>query len=409
MARESIGLRVARWRDIAGMTQQQLADRVAEQLGREHFSQAYISMIENGRRAVDRRPLLLALAHSLGVAVTDLTGQPYPPTARVDLDSYMVVPAIRSALDEPDDPITPRPVHQLAYAADRAMAARMECDFPGLGAHLPGLLTDSRLLWDAGDAEAGRLLVQAAVTGSLMLKPAGWIDLAVRLAELADRVAAQLGDPVCVAAARFALAQCALAGGNRRRSLLIATTAADTLDGAGRSRSGLLNDAVAWMGMLHLHAALTAASLHHADDAEAHLTEAAAHAAQVDGDPWRMEFTAANVDTWRVGVALENGEPERAPELARRVNPRDLHTKQRRARLYLDTGRGMFIAGEPDRAVTALLLADDAAPGDLRNRPSAVEIVAHMVRAAPVRGGSEALRDLAVRVGVDPMSPEPVA
>lgn len=409
MARESIGLRVARWRDTAGLTQQQLADRVATHLGRERVSQAYISMIENGRRAVDRRHLLLALSRGLGVAVTDLTGQPYPPTARIDLDSYMVVPAIREALDEPDEPIAPRPLHQLAYAADRAMAARMECDFPGLGAHLPGLLTESRLLWDAGDAEAGRLLVQAAVTGSLMLKPAGWIDLAVRLAELADRVADQLGDPVCVAAARFALAQCALAGGNRRRSLLLATSAADALDGAGRSRSGLLNDAMAWVGMLHLHAALTAASLHLADEAEAHLAEAAAQAAQVDGDPWRMEFTTANVDTWRVGVALENGEPERAPELARRVNPGDLRTKQRRARLFLDTGRGLFIAGEPDRSVAALLAADDAAPGDLRNRPSAVEIVAQMVRDAPVRGGSEELRDLAVRVGVDPSAPELVA
>lgn len=408
MARESIGLRVARWRDTAGMTQQQLAEAVGTYLDRP-VSQAYISMIENGRRAVDKRGLLLALAHGLKVAVTDLTGQPYLPTARVDLDSYMVVPAIRAALDEPDAPVLPRPLPQLVFAADRAMAARMACDFPGLGAHLPDLLAEARILHEQGNAEASRLLVQAAITGSLMLKPAGWIDLAVRLAELADRVAARLGDPVCVAAAKFALAQCSLAAGNRRRSLQVAATAADTLGAAaGQLRAPLLGEAVVWMGMLHLHAALTAASLHRPDDAEAHLGEAAEQAQRTDGDPWRMEFSPANVDTWRVGIALENGEPERAPELARRVNPQELRTKQRRARLYLDTGRGLFIAGEPDRAVTALIAADNAAPGDLRNRPSAVEIVAQMVRDAPVRGGSDALRDLALRVGVDPFAPEPV-
>ena len=39
-----IGLRVARWRDIAGMTQQGLADRVG-------VSREYVSMIENGKRS----------------------------------------------------------------------------------------------------------------------------------------------------------------------------------------------------------------------------------------------------------------------------------------------------------------------------------------------------------------------
>jgi hypothetical protein len=59
--------------------------------------------------------------------------------------------------------------------------------------------------------------------------------------------------------------------------------------------------------------------------------------------------------------------------------------------------------------VRAFLAADDAAPGDLRMRPSAVELVGQMVRDAPVRGGSAELRELAVRVGVDPLAPaEPV-
>lgn len=401
MARESIGLRVAKWRTTAGMTQQELADAV-------DVSKAYISLIENGRRAVAKRTLLDGLARALRVSITDLTGQPYPVVTRADLEQYLVVPQVRAALEEPEDgPVTPRPLDVLDLAADRAMAARMACDMAALGQHLPGLLADTRVLWfEHGNRHAGELLVKAAVTGSLALKAAGYVDLGVRLADLADTVATSLGDPVCVAAARFAVAQCALATGGRRRSARLAVAGAEDLDRLTRTKlpPAMLNDVLAWMGVLHLHAALSVAALP-GGTPDTHLAEAAAAATRVDGDPWRMEFSPANVGTWAVGIALENGHAELAPELARRVDPNALHTKQRRSRLYLDTGRALFIAERPDDAVRALLAADNAAPGDLRSRATAVEIVAQLVRTAPVRGGSEQLRDLAVRVGIDPLAP----
>jgi transcriptional regulator with XRE-family HTH domain len=405
MARESIGLRIARWRDVAGMTQQQLGHAVGK-------SGAYISMIENGRRAVTKRDLLADLARALGVSVVDLTGQPYPAVTRGDLEQYLVVPQIRAALEDPeDDTVAPRPLAALDLAADRAMAARMSCDMAALGEHLPGLLADTRQLWfEHGDRAAALLLVKAAVTGSLALKAAGWVDLGLRLADLADTVATATGDPVSVAAARFAVAQAALATGARRRSARIAIGGADDLDRLTRTKlpPAMLNDVLAWMGVLHLHAALSVAALPFGD-ADAHLTEARTAATRVHGDPWRMEFSTANVGTWAVGIALENGNPEAAPDLARRVDPNALHTPQRRSRLYLDLGRGLFIAGRHDDAVRALLAADHAAPGDLRQRATAVEIVAQMVRDAPVRAGSEQLRDLAVRVGVDPFAPPETA
>jgi len=401
MAREGIGLRVAQWRDIAGLTQQQLADAVG-------VSRPYITMLENGRRSVDKRTLLDGLARALGVSITDLTGQPYPPVTRADLETYRVVPQVRAALDEDDNgPVQARPLDQLEVAADRAMAARMACDMEALGRHLPALLAETRTLWfDNGDRTAGALLVKAAVTGSLALKAAGWIDLGIRLSDLADTVAAALGDPVCIAAAQFAVAQCALSTTARKRSARLAKSGAEDLDRLTRTKlpPAMLNDVLAWMGVLHLHAALSDAALS-GGDPDGHLAAASAAARHVTGDPWRMEFSNANVATWAVGIALENGQPERAPELARLVDPNQLRTKQRRSRLYLDTGRALFVAGDSEAAVRALLAADHAAPGDLRSRATAVEIVAQMVRDAPQRGGSEQLRDLAVRVGVDPLAP----
>jgi transcriptional regulator with XRE-family HTH domain len=399
MARESIGIRVANWRRLADMTQQQLADGIAQRLGRP-YTGAYISMIENGKRAVVRRDMLIALAETLRVSITDLTGQPYPPRITADLGAYMLVPQIRAALDEPDDPIQPRTIDQLAEAADRAMAARMACDFRALSEQLPGLIAEARHLYHGGDERAGELLVRAAVTGALALKPAGWLDLAIRLSELADHVASRIDDPVGQAAARFTVAQCTLATGSRRRSLSVAETAATTVD---RSPG---EDARAWAGLLHLQAALTAASLHEADTAAGHLDEARSLARSVQGDPWRMEFNDTNVQTWGIGAALEIGEPERVPGLAHQVDPNGLRTPHRLARLHMDTARGYFASGRHDEAVRYFLAADEAAPGDLSQRPAAMELIGQLVRDARVRGGSDALRTLAVRVGIDPLAPD---
>ncbi|WP_405107638.1 helix-turn-helix domain-containing protein [Micromonospora sp. NBC_01405] len=390
-----IGLRVASWRDAAGMTQQQLADRVG-------VTASYISMIESGRRPVTKRSRLIALASALGVSVTDLTGQPHPPRSEDDLAIYATVPSLRGALD--DDPEAPG--HSLDPAVLRAsvgqaMAARMACDYKALARLLPGLVGATRQLTDSGHPDGPRLFVRAAVTTVLAIKPFGYIDLAARYAERAE-LAATFAGPAEVAAAAFAAAQSALSSGThggRRRSLAVATSAAERLGDTGD------DEALTWYGMLHLHSAMSAASLG-TGDPDGHLAEAENAARRAGSDPWRMEFTPANCGIWRVGVAVENGSPERAPEQARRVDRSQVRTPNRRCRLHLDAGRGWYAAGDQDRAVLAFLEADNASPAELRSRPSVREIVGQMVRDARRRGSPE-LRDLAIRIGIDPLDPEP--
>ena len=398
MARtDYIGLRVARWRDIAGMTQQQLADSVGT-------SAAYISMIENGRRAVTKRSLIIALASALGVRVEDLTAQPRQPRDRAELAAYSAAAGIRRELDE--DPDGPLPdladVTRRVHAATRA---RMSCDYAALAGLLPDLVRQTRHLANTSATErAGlALFVRVAFAGATGLKSIGHVDLSMRLAERAQRAAQLLGKPNETAAAAFALAQVALTGGSQRRSLTVASAAAQEL---GDTRSG---DDASWYGMLQLHAAISAASLGRADDAGTHYAEARATLPRADGpDAWLMEFTEANLGLWRVAIALENGEPERAPEYARRVDRTALRNVQRRARLHIDAGRGLFLAGEADRAVRQFLEADEISTQELRSRPTVREIVGQMVRDAR-RHGSPELQELAVRVGVDPLDPDPEA
>lgn len=389
-----IGLRVARWRDIAGMTQQQLADAVG-------VSAAYISMIESGRRAVTKRSLIISLAAALGVRVEDLTAQPQQPRDRAELAAYSAAPAIRRALDE--DPDGPLPdVDDVARRVDAAMRARMACDYTTLAALLPDLVGQTRQLANTAATERAGLALfsRTAFTGATGLKSMGHVDLSMRLAERGQRAAALLDDPDHKAAAAFALAQVALAGGSQRRSLTIAAAAAEDV---GDTASG---DAASWYGLLHLHAALSAASLGRADDASSHYDEAHAAVPRSNGpDSWRMEFTAANAAVWRVAIALENGEAGRAPEYARRVDRTALRTAQRRARLHIDVGRGLYLAGDSGGAVRQFLAADDVSSQELRSRPTVREIVGQMVRDSRRRGSGE-LRELAVRVGVDPLSPD---
>jgi transcriptional regulator with XRE-family HTH domain len=362
-------------------------------------SREYISMIENGKRAVTKRALLYNLACALNVSITDLTGQPVMPRTAEEHAAYVVAPAIRHALDGFDEAPTPRSVQHLAEVSQWAMSARMARDLPTLGRILPGLVAETAVLAEDGDEQAVALHAQACVTAALALKPLS-IDLARRAAERATLYADRLGDPAHIGAAGFASAQTIMAGGSRRVSLAVAERAADRVQPGATT-----DDARAWYGMLHLHAALSAASVGRSDHANAHLDEAASVASTVDGDPWHMEFSPANVEVWRVGVALENGEPERAPEHARRVEQGKLRSIDRRTRLHIDAARGLYVTGHQDAAVRALLTADHMAPQGVRIMTVVREIVGQMLRDTPTRGGSDELRDLATRMGLDPLSP----
>ena len=390
---DGIGLRVARWRDLAGLTQQQLGDTVG-------VSGAYISMIENGRRAVTKRSLLHDLAAALGVGVDQLTGQPYEPRSRADLVVSALAAGLRTAIDEdPAEGAPPVPAAELARDVQRLSYARTACDFDTMLALGPRLVAQSRPLAEAGVPAGLAAHARAAGDMGMVIKSYGYADLAVHLADAARASALRLGDPGHLAAADVAVAQCAYAADSVRRSLRVSTVGADAAgDGPGDRTLSLY-------GMLRLQAALCAAVTGRTSDVDGHLAEAESAAARVTSDPWLHELTPTNVDIWRVYIAVENGEPERAPEFARRIDPTRIRSLERRVALHLDTGRGCYAAGQHRQALRRFLAADDLAPLKVRHRSVVHEIVRQMLRDAR-RGGPAELRELAVRLSLDPVSPD---
>jgi transcriptional regulator with XRE-family HTH domain len=393
-----LGLRVARWRETAGMTQQQLADAVG-------VSRPYVTLIENGKRPVTRRSLLIDLAKALGVTVSQLLGQPAPLRDRDDMVMSRAAADVRVALDG-DGPAARPVARMLPDRADTVISMRAACDYPALAGALPALIGDARLVaYDGPDEDTRRVglaaLVKACVYGTFAMKTAGYVDLAARLAEHAGRAAERLDSPVHVAASQMAACQALMAEGVRRRALVISTGGADAL--AGRLQ---LDGAPGWYVSLRLQAALCAASLGDRASAAAHLDDAADVAAGLAGpDGWHRDHQPTDVNVWRVTVALESdADAERAPDLAARVDRSRLRTPQRLARLYMDTGRGMWARGDREAAVSAFMAAYDTAPGEVRHRGTVREIVGQMVRDTRLAGGSDRLRVLAARVGVDPLS-----
>lgn len=389
-----IGRQIGQLRDLAGLSQEQLGQAIGSRLrdGRP-YTQQHIAKIEAGKTPVTQWPMLVAAAEVLRVPVTRLIGLPAPVMTKQDLMTLSAVEAIRRSLFyPPDEPVTPRPLAALVVATRQVMAARMACDYDALSAALPPLLTETRTTFEESDsAQAGELLARVAVTASLTLKPIGWSDLALQLADLARTVGRRISNPAAMAAGQFAYAQCVHGAGATLPALKLAAGGlADTPTDTDASR--------AWRGMLHLQAAYSASAAGDADLAEDHFGEANALADRVAGDPWLMEFHRSNVMVWRANAALQGERPERASELAARVELPALATRQRVCHLHMAAGRGEYLAGRPARAVEAFLAAHDAAPEELRTRPSVLEIVGQMMRDTP-RGGSAELRRLAAVTG----------
>ncbi|MCW2569580.1 MAG: hypothetical protein JWN54_3677 [Mycobacterium sp.] len=391
----SIGQRVRRARRYRGVT-------LAEAAGLAGISTSYLSMIENGRRRLDSRALINALADVLAVSVADLTGQPYAPTDRQQSDAQATVPGIRLALmqtslDDPT-PVVPRALPELVAETRRVGDLRWTCDYVAVGRAMPGLLRELHAAHDSsGRVEALRALVMVCQAGATMLKDLGYPDLAWIMADRGCKAAERIGDPLWVAASQFPRAHALLAAGAAAHALSQVDHAAAMLtpDGA---------DAGQVYGMLHLSAAMALTQLHRTDDALTRIAEADAVAARTgDGTAFRFCFGPTNVRLWRVSLAVEEGEGGRAAEIARTVDVDAIPARSRQSAFYADVGRGLAqVRGRSRDAVTMIRRAEQIAPQRVRVHPLVRETVRDMLDTSRRAAGGQELRGLARRMSVLP-------
>jgi transcriptional regulator with XRE-family HTH domain len=399
----TIGARLRTLRRWRGLTQAALA-------GLADLSPAFLSMVENGQRPLDRRSHIAALATALRVSETDLVGGPHLSPDPLQSNPHMSIPPLRVALQT--NSLTRPAVDRARPLADlhREVLGTIEpmrriCDYVALGRLLPPVIDELyRHAADPADEAAHRLaletLVEACVIAAAVTKELNYMDLAYLAAERAEEAAALLGDPVQKGKADFMWLLTLPRAGSWDRNLNAAEQAANDLEPHARDQLGLQV-----LGMLTLTASLSAAAIQRGDTAAHWLDEARKVGAQVPDEPMRTWqcFSPTNVNIWRISVGVEQGDSGGTVlELAKDVNLELLEPKaSRRAGFMADVGRGL--AREPRTmpdAVRWLRRAEDAAPQRVRNSAAVRETVAYLLNRATAAAGGRELRGMAARMGV---------
>ncbi|OLB77072.1 MAG: transcriptional regulator [Actinobacteria bacterium 13_2_20CM_2_71_6] len=386
-----IGARIRYWRRRRpGMTQLVLADLAG-------VSQSYISQLESGRKAIERRSTLVAIAGALQVSVADLLDWPGDPTDPQYDRATMAVPAIRVVLAEIEEGELRQPTRsreELDAAAAHLSRLRAGARYAEMAVPLPDLLGDAA-------AYGGRYLARVGYDAGDVLKSLGHRDLALAAARVAVSGALHAEDPAWIGATRYfhTLALPIEAPGLSSRLATKALSALQSDAADPRTRQML--------GQLHLSASLACAVDRRPDDAAAHLAEASREADTL-GDPDDgvgfnlMCFGPTNVGLWRMTLAAETAEHGRIVELARGLNPNRLRIADRHYSYWLTLGRALAHSGRTDHeAVVAFVNAERAAPVAFGRQQAARDAIVAMVYRARRRAVPDALRILARPVGID--------
>jgi transcriptional regulator with XRE-family HTH domain len=379
----NIGERVAYWRQRRGKSQRVLA-------GLAGISQPYLSQIETGRRAVDKRSTLVALAQALQVSVAELNGQPGDPTDPAKARATESVPATRQALIMRRAGAT-RPASGNGATAGDAVAAAT--DYVTLGPMLPGLIATS----------TGADLVRVGYAAMFHLRDIGYPDLAREVATLALDEARDTDDPTWLGVAEYVNAS-ALPPETSVLAAALSRRAAETLQphiGDPDARQAY--------GMLHLTAALRAATTRQPSDAVTHLDEAVAEAASL-GEPngvglCALAFGPTSVDVWRMTVFGELGEYDRAAAVAKQVRPELLTVVHRQAAFWVDYCRILAILGRDSEAIAAFLRAEAVSPQWVRLRSTVRDTIAVILRRTVRAAIGPQLRRAAEAVGLQGQLP----
>lgn len=390
----TIGREIRRIRTWRQMTQEALAGQVG-------ITPSYLSKIESGTRVVDKRSLLLAISRALQVSLADLGGEQIAAD-HVDSEAHATLPDIRYAilatsLEEADGP-PGRSIEELRSTTSTVAHWRQACRYTDVGRELPSLLTDLHATVATGGADrpgALQSLVQTAHVATLLVKNLGAVDLAWIAAERGHQAAVLLDDPVYVAMSDFARAQALVGLGAYQRAGTIASKAAELLSSAATSAQ------LQVYGTSVLTSAFCFGVL--GDDPEEAIREAAGvarHIEDVDSNAFFLAFSAANVQLWRMSIALEAGDPVEAANIAKDVLPDSL-PKSRRVALLVDHARALYaLRGRDDEVVALLLRAEKIGPATTHHNVFVRQIVAEMRLRARRDFASKDLRGLADRMGL---------
>jgi len=394
---KALGRKIAEHRRRRGLSQPELARMIDR-------SVAWVSQVERGVRKVDRMSVLETVADALGVPLSELAAEaPFvaaatgePPGAgglRLVLSG---VHSLRAMLNGQHAPS----VAAIRGKVDRAWTlthAGQYADLTDLLNDLvPELEVAARAVSDEGRSEVFELLASTYQAVSAALAKLDEPEAAWIAADRAMAAAERAGDALLVAAGAFRLVFVFISARHYDQAEETARTAADALWHLADEGNP---EAMSLWGGLTLQRAIIAARTNDGAAAYEHLGRARPVAARLGPgrNDYNTEFSPANVALYEIAVSVELGDAGRALRAAADVDASGL-SAERQGRMLVDVARAHAQRRQVDDAVAALRQAEDITPEQVRGHGLVRQIVSDLLTMQDPP--SEALRDLAVRVGV---------
>ncbi|MGH3614250.1 MAG: helix-turn-helix domain-containing protein [Pseudonocardia sp.] len=346
-----VGRRVRTVRKLAGLTQEQLANRA-------HVSPSLVAGVEQGR--LPASPSFVAsTARALRVSVTDLYEDSTPRygTERAGVAELETAVMAGSALAS-DEPVGSLDV--LAARSTELLTARKLSQYDRLAVMVPALLEDAHTaVAHSTEPDTRRALGILAETygHALVVLYRLGSDVAAQAADAGRRAADDAQDPVLGSAITVDGCLPLLQRGAYSTVATLTDRSRAMLDGHPDDVDGL-----SVRGFAHLRSAIVAARTGDATTSADHLAEARICAEHVPNgtDVHGTSFNTDNVVMHSVAAAVEAGD---GTEALRRRAPLGKHvTPSRLAHHHIDLARAHLLRGDRDHTLSALNAARATAP-----------------------------------------------
>jgi transcriptional regulator with XRE-family HTH domain len=323
----------------------------------------------------------LAGASVFGAVLAD------PPDGGPADDSGRFAPVLAGdAADRAPGPVEQPDVVSLARDVTQARRDYQACRYSALIKYLPALLTQLHAACTTLDGEA-KLRAHALsadahhVSAGLLLK----LDdrgLAYLAADRSMQAARASEDPITIGASARIVTHTLMSGHHLQAAIATASAYAQRLD---RDVTAHNPQSLSVYGSLLLRGAIAAAQHDERSTAHELLAEAdgAAQRLGVDGNLRWTAFGPINTRLHRVNIAVTLGDAGTAIDVARGIDLGKLTVTERKASLYIDTGRAFLQWGKHDKAYLALRAAEEIAHEEVAGRPSVQRLVADLTRSAP--------------------------
>ena len=391
-----IGRRLMRIRKARGMSLRVLA-------GLSGLDRTTLSRIETGRRALDKRSEVVAVANALRITPSELVEEsesaPGAPGGRdEDMTAVQAVHCALTAAEFGYPGGLALPLDLLRSRISFVREARRRGRLAEVAIRLPGLIRDLHTSIAAGRDVAELLPLATLLHVDVVahwIHDAGAPELRLKAAALARNTACEHGDTATLAVATWGTSVALLT--ERMLDLAQAELDAITAPATTAATAGVL-------GGLLMTQALVASVDKRLADVDAPMEVATELAQRFGGADDRLGFAVgpAEVGVRRMKLALEAGEPDRAVCLAEHVRPQELSFVARITGYWMEYGQALArLRGRQDDAVRALRTAEQLFPQRVRRNPFVRDALADLLsRTRRDSPAGRELRRMAYRAGL---------